>query len=143
VTGVQTCALPISAGADPGRIVYVAITGNFNAADVIKGAASAVERMGLSDAAVLTQLTSIVSAANQAGATPSQVNSGLSNAGVPPAVIASASSNAATSPGPVYGYSAPAGPATGGGGILGATTVVIGGWSIGSRETKLASPTRP
>lgn len=154
----------VTAGADPGRVVYVAIT-DFCASEVVPGtanavnficapevvrcAANAVERIGLSDAALLTQMATIVSAARQAGASETAVNTGLSNAGVPPAVIASANTRAASSTPPVYGYTAPPGstppPTAGIGGAFGrgGGGGLIGGASIGKPPTTPASPTKP
>ncbi len=141
----------VTAGADPGRVAYVAITANFPASDVVRGASNAVQRMGLSDAAVLTQITTIVSAATTAGAAPSQVNSGLSNAGVPPAVIANANARAASAP--VYGYTAPTAPAPATSTVIGAAVGGGGGGAIGgsgvgapptsASRTQPASPTKP
>jgi len=140
----------VAGGADTGRVVYAAIIAGFTASDVVKGATNAIEGMGLTDAARLTQLAMIVSAAQQAGATVEQVNIWLSNAGVPPAVIASANTLAATTPAPVYGYTAPAGstppPTAGIGGAFGSATAgggLIGGSGIGQPPTGTASRTQP
>lgn len=147
-------AVLVTAGANPGVVVNAAIGAGFSAPNVVQGASNAIQQMGLPDAAVLTQMTTIVQAATQAGATPAQVNSGFSNAGVSPTVIANANTNAASTPPPVFGYTAPpttAAPATavvgaaaGGGGGGG----LIGGGAIGAQPTeasgnKPASPTQP
>jgi hypothetical protein len=138
----------VGAGVDPGRVVYAAITAGFSASEVVRGAANGVEGRGLTDAGLLTQMTTIVQAATQAGATPSQINSGLVNAGIPATVIAAANAGAATSSGPVYGYTAPPGtppPAGGIGGTFGGGSGggLIGGSGIGAPPTKPASPTKP
>ena len=121
----------VTAGADLGRVVYEAIAANFPASEVVQGAANAVQRMGLSDAAFLTQMATIVSAARQAGASEASVNSGLSNAGVSPTVIASANALAASSRASVFGY-----------------RDLIGGSGVGAPPTaasgaRPASPTTP
>lgn len=145
----------VTAGADTGRVVYMAITAQFLASDVVCGAANAVRRMGPSDAALLTQLATMVSVARQAGASETEVNTGLTCGSISPAVIANANARAAASPAPVFGYTAPAAPppatttvigtAVGGGGAGGGA---IGGSGIGAPPTsasgtKPASPTKP
>lgn len=134
----------VAAGANAGSVVYAAITAGYSASDVVKGAANAVEGMGLSDSALLTQMATIISGATQAGATPAQVNTGLSNAGVPPTVIAGANSLAGSPGQPVYGYTAPPGgtPPTGGG-PLGGGGGLIGGSGLGKPPTQPASPIVP
>ena len=139
----------VTAGADPGRVVSAAITAGFSASEVVRGAADAVQRMGLSDAALLTQMATIVSAARQAGASETAVNTGLSNAGVSPLMIANANARAASMPPPVYGYTAPPGftrpPTAGTGGAFGrgAGGGLIGGSGLGKPPTTPASPTHP
>lgn len=139
----------VMGGADPGRVAYAAITANYSAADVLKGAAAAVARTGYSGAALQSQVAAIASMARQAGASESQVNEAFINAGVPATVIANAATQAAQTPAPVFGYTAPAptlsltasigptgGAPIGGGGIGAPPTIASGG-------TKPASPTRP
>jgi hypothetical protein len=136
----------VAAGADPGRVAYLAITANFSAADVVAGAAAAVTKMGMSDAVLLAQMTTIISTARQAGASESQVNGALSAAGIPATVIANANVAAAQTPAPVYGYTAPAPPAEATTAVIGAVGgggVSIGGASIGAPPTQPASPTKP
>lgn len=144
----------VTAGANPGAVVNAAIGANFAAADVTRGAANAVQQMGLSEAAAQTQLATIVQAATLAGAPPAQVNSGLSGAGFSATAIANANTNAASLPPPVFGYTAPPAPPTpptgvivagagggGGGGAIGGSGV--GAPSTPASGTKPASPTRP
>lgn len=136
----------IGAGADPGRVTYLAILANYPATDVINGAASAVTKMGLSDAAFQAQMTLIASTARQAGASAGQINSGLSSAGVSATIIANANAQAARNPAPVFGYTAPTPPApplTGGLGPSGGGGPIIGGSGIGAPPTKAASQTKP
>ena len=126
----------VNAGADPGRVAYIAITANYSAESVVQGAITAVSKMGLSDADFQTALTLIASAALQAGANPRQIISGAANAGVANNVIANAIAQARLNPAPVFGYTAPApaGPTT--------SRWNIGGSSIGS-QSRHASPYTP
>jgi len=134
LTVARAVEVLVTAGADSGRIVYMAITAHFLASDVVCGAANAVQKMGLSDAALLTQLATIGSVARQAGASQTEVNTGFTCGGISPPVIAS-----------VYGYTAPPGytvPLTAGiGGGAGGS--LIGGSGIGKPPTTPASPTVP
>lgn len=132
----------VAAGVDPGRVVYLAILAGYSASDVVNGAADAVSKMGLSDAAFQAQITLIVSTARQAGATAGQINSGLSNAGVSATIIANANAEAGRNPAPVFGYTAPTPPAPPLTGGLGPGPI-IGGSGIGAPPTKAASGTRP
>jgi hypothetical protein len=148
LTVSQAVEAIVKAGVDPGRVTYAAITANFSPADVVRGAADAVETQGLSDSAFQAQITLIDSVARQAGASESQINSGLSSAGVPAGVIANANSQAIQSPAPVFGYTTPyTPPPTGGIGGTGGTGF-IGGSGIGAPEnqasgSKPASPSKP
>src|SRR4030042_2730152 len=104
----------INAGADPGRVVYLAITANYPAESVVQGAITAVLKMGLSDANFQNALTLIASTALQAGANSSQIIGGAANAGVADNVIANALAQARLNSAPIFGYTAPApaGPTT-------------------------------
>lgn len=129
----------VTAGVDPGRVAYVSIVANYTATDVVCGDAKAVTKMGLSATEFQAQMTLIVSTALQAGATESQVNSGLTCGGVSANVIANAFAQASQSPAPVFGYTAPITPARPLTTVIGTTGVPIGGGS----GTKPASPTKP
>ncbi|HLA27263.1 MAG TPA: hypothetical protein VJZ49_05160, partial [Syntrophales bacterium] len=120
----------VTAGAEPGMVAYAAITANFPVSDVVRGAANAIAQLGLSEAALLSQVTTIVSAATTAGANPAQVNSGLVNTGIPPATIANAISRAASAP--VFGYTAPATPPPAGPPIIAGPVGGLGGLIGGS-----------
>ncbi len=139
MTPEQAVEAIVMAGADPGRVVYEAITAKYSDEAVVKGAAAAVLQLYGADSA---QVSAIVSAAIQAGASASQVNSALASAGVPPTVIATANTQSAQSPAPAEGYTAPVAPApltaaVGGG------SVPIGGSGVGAPPTKQASPYKP
>jgi hypothetical protein len=152
ITADKAVTVLVAAGADAGRVVYGAISAGFPATDVVHGAAAAASGLGLSEAALLTQVTMIISSATQAGANPTQVNSGLSNAGIPATMIANANTLVASAPAPVYGYSSPTPtppPAAGIGALAGGSGGgMIGGSGIGAPPTPAsgnqnASPTRP
>jgi len=147
MTPEQAVEAIVMAGADPGRVVYEAITAKYSDEAVVKGAAAAVQQLYGADSA---QVSAIVSAAIQAGASASQVNSALASAGVPPTVIATANTQSAQSPAPAEGYTAPVAPAPltaavggGGGPIGGGGGAPIGGSGVGAPPTKQASPYKP
>lgn len=142
----------VTAGADPGRVVYIAITANYSAEAVVQGATAAVSKMGLTGANFQAAVTVISSAALQAGATQSQVTAGARNAGVSTAIISNAITQALMSPAPVFGYTAPTPPPTTAvvlGTVLGAPggATIIGGSAIGAPPTPAAtgkaSPYKP
>ena len=115
----------VTAGADPGKVTFDAITAKFDPSAVTQGAANGVAAKGLSDAAVQGQMATIVQAATQAGATPTQTNTGLSNASVPSTVIANANAIAASSP--VFGYAALPSAGAAGSGVGSGLPVMSGG----------------
>lgn len=132
----------ITAGADPGRVVYLAIAAHYPAEKVLKGAFTAVKKMGLSDIALQEAVNTIVSVALQAGATESQVNSAAMSAGIPAAVIANAIAEATSNPSPVFGYKAPGANTTSiVGNRVGAPGAgsFIGGSGIGAPPTDAAT----
>jgi hypothetical protein len=139
----------VTAGANAGNVVYLAIQANFSPTDVVNGAAEATVRMNLEPAALQAQTNLIYSTALQAGATESQINGGLSTGGIGAGIISNASVAAGKSPAPVFGYSAPTGPsggaggggALGGGGLPGGGGGTIGG--SGLSGTRTASDYKP
>lgn len=145
MTTEQAADALVTAGADPGRVVYEAITAKYADEAVIKGVAGAVFRQHCTDSTLTSpcagQASAIISAGLQAGLTVPQINGWLAAAGFPPTVVASANTQVFQSPGPAEGYTAPTSgaPLTS---IIGGGGGPIGGSSIGS-PTKPASPTKP
>lgn len=95
----------VTAGVDPGRVAYIAITAKFSAESVVQGAVTTVSKMGLSEADFRTALTLICSSAIQAGAHENQVARGAANAGAPNTAIANAIAQAMMPPAPAFGHS--------------------------------------
>ena len=145
MTTQQAVEAIVMAGADPGRVVYEAITAGYSAEAVVRGAAAAVLAQNSADTsstAFSAQVSVIISAAFQAGASASQINGWLADAGMPATVIASANTQASQSPAPAEGYTAPAAvaPLTA---VIGGGGVSVGGSSIGAPQTRPASPYVP
>jgi len=136
MTPGQAVEAIVMAGADPGKVTYDAITAGYSAEAVVKGAASAVSQQRCADTAICSGQTSrIISAAQQAGASSSEINGWLASAGIPPTIIASANTQSSQGDYVPSGGTPLTSIVAGGGGL-------IGGSSIGS-PTKQASPTKP
>lgn len=155
MTPEQAVKAIVIAGADPGRVVYEAITAKYLDKDVVKGVAAAVQQLYCADTSVTAttcsaQVSTIVSAAQQAGVSADQINGFLADAGTPATVVASANTQSSQNPAPAEGYTAPvaAAPLTaavggGGGPIAGGGGAPIGGAAVGAPPTKQASQYKP
>lgn len=155
MTPEQAVMAIVIAGADPGRVVYEAIAAKYLDKDVVKGVAAAVHQLYCADTSVTAttcsaQVSTIVSAAQQAGVSADQINGFLADAGTPATVVASANTQSSQNPAPAEGYTAPvaAAPLTaaiggGSGPIGGGGGAPIGGSGVGAPQTKAASPHKP
>jgi hypothetical protein len=142
----------IRAGADPGKVVYEAITAKYSAEGVTKSAGKAVmdvygneclqKGIELANCQSLnSQVSSMQSAALQAGVPASNINGWLAAANVPPTVIANAGTQSGQSPAPAEGPSGPtpSGPALTS--LISGAGGASGGYSIGGAG--VGSPTKP
>ena len=135
----------VLAGADPGRVVYEAITAKYATESVIIGVSTAVnQKYGSDPAALTTNVNAIITAATQAGESQGAVQGFVASAGVSPNIIANAGGSEGGGPkAPVEAYSPPGGESGGGAltSIIGGGGANVGGSGIGS--TKTASNTKP
>jgi hypothetical protein len=130
----------VTTSVDPGRVAYLGILAKYLPPEVICGVANAVTKMKLPPDAFLEQIALVASTSLQAGASESEVRTGLACGGIAATEIGNAIVRATQSPAPVFGYTTPTQttPPTAG---IGAPTRTMGGG--GARNIGTTTPASP